>query len=111
MWGECYSLKLNSSSMLQFVTRLAPPSISLAPGLCDNICAMDCDAFDADEIAYLGLSGDVRLARRDVEMLMDDGDDEVAFLRKTRAGGNWLTGGIVIVYASCVVGLMWYARG
>jgi hypothetical protein len=81
----------------QFVTFLAPPSISLAPGLCcDMICAMDCEAFDAEDVAYLGLSGDARLARRDVEMVMGDGDEEVAFLRKTRAGGNWLTGGIVI---------------
>jgi hypothetical protein len=46
---------------------------------------------------YLGLSGDVRLALREVEMVMGDGVEEAAFLRKTRAGGNWLTGGIVVM--------------
>ena len=81
----------------QFVTLLALPSVSLAPGPCDSIWAMDCDAFDDDEVVYLGLSGDVRLALREVEMVMGDGVEEAAFLRKTRAGGNWLTGGIVVM--------------
>jgi hypothetical protein len=56
---------------------------------------MDCEALE-DEVVYRGLSGDARLALLDVEILMGDGV-EVALLRKTRAGGNWLTGGIVVV--------------
>ncbi|KAH8639430.1 hypothetical protein IG631_07200 [Alternaria alternata] len=56
---------------------------------------MDCEAFE-EEVVYRGLNGDVRLALLDVEMVMGDGVD-AAFLRKTRAGGNWLTGGIVVV--------------
>ena len=79
----------------QLVTLLALPWTSLAPGLCDSICAMDCEALE-DEVVYRGLSGDVRLALLDVEILMGDGV-EVALLRKTRAGGNWLTGGIMVV--------------
>jgi hypothetical protein len=54
---------------------------------------------DGEEVVvYLGLSGggDVKDARLEVEMLSCDCvDEEAAFLRKTRAGGNWLTGGIV----------------
>jgi hypothetical protein len=49
-------------------------------------------------VVYLGLSGggDAKDALLDVEMLScEDVDDEAAFLRKTRAGGNWLIGGIV----------------
>jgi hypothetical protein len=37
----------------------------------------------------LGLSGDVRVD------LTGDGEDVETFLRKTRAGGNWLIEGIV----------------
>jgi hypothetical protein len=49
---------------------------------------------DAAEL-YLGLRGDVSVDAR----AADDDEDEVAAvigLRKTRAGGNWLMGGMVM---------------
>lgn len=69
-----------------------------SPGLCDaSICDMDCC-----EAVYLGLRGeamdDLRAAVvAEVEMEMAEGadEDEVAVLRKTRAGGNWLIGGMM----------------
>jgi hypothetical protein len=52
--------------------------------------------FVDDVAVYLGLSGEVKDALLDAEMLICEGVvEEAAFLRKTRAGGNWLTGGIV----------------
>jgi hypothetical protein len=57
-------------------------------------CCVDAGNLDGDVIdvvVNLGLSGDVGVDLCD-DVLMEDG---LAFLRKTRAGGNWLTGGIV----------------
>jgi hypothetical protein len=65
----------------------------------ENICAIDCwCCVDMDSV-YLGLMGedidDLRAAV--VAVVMGEGvdADEVAVLRKTRAGGNWLIGGMV----------------
>jgi hypothetical protein len=50
----------------------------------------------------LGLSGDVRVDLR-VVVLIGDGEEVVTFLRKIRAGGNWLIGGIVEESVSSLV--------
>jgi hypothetical protein len=47
-----------------------------------------------DAVVYLGLSDDVKLDLR-AAAFIDGEEDVVVVLRKTRAGGNWLTGGIV----------------
>lgn len=44
--------------------------------------------------------------RGDLIELVESGDGlEAGALRKTRAGGNWLTGGIVVML--CVDSMMW----
>ena len=73
---------------------LALPETPLEPGCC---CDKACDIFVDDVAVYLGLSGEVKDALLDAEMLICEGVvEEAAFLRKTRAGGNWLTGGMVV---------------
>jgi hypothetical protein len=57
---------------------------------CVDAGNLDGDVLD-DVVVNLGLSGDVKVDLCDA-VLIEDG---LAFLRKTRAGGNWLTGGIV----------------
>jgi hypothetical protein len=55
---------------------------------------LEAEVADAAEL-YLGLRGDVSVDAR----AADDDEDEAAAvigLRKTRAGGNWLIGGIMI---------------
>lgn len=53
------------------------------------------------DMVYLGLSGeasdDLRAAVPVMERGFGAGEDEVAVLRKTRAGGNWLIGGMVVI--------------
>lgn len=45
-----------------------------------------------DVVVNLGLRGDVNV---DLRAADDDEADVVEVLRNTRAGGNWLTGGIL----------------
>jgi len=56
-----------------------------------------------DAVVYLGLMGEVRVDRRAVGIVEMGAGIAEAFLRKTRAGGNWLTGGMVKVKVVVVV--------
>jgi len=57
-----------------------------------------------EAVVYLGLMGEVRVDRRAVGIVEMGVGIAEAFLRKTRAGGNWLTGGMVKVKV-CVCGV------
>ena len=57
-----------------------------------------------DAVVYRGLTGEVRVDRRAEDIVEMGVGTAEAFLRKTRAGGNWLTGGIVKVVVVLVVG-------
>lgn len=59
-------------------------------------CALVCEPV-IDIVANLGLSGEAIDAFLAVVVEMGDGVEDVVALRKTRAGGNWLTGGIAMV--------------
>lgn len=48
---------------------------------------------------------DLRAAAVVVEMGEGEGADEAAVLRKTRAGGNWLIGGMVLSDVCVCVGV------
>lgn len=71
------------------------------PDLCTAHCDTDGD-FVADWELNLGVGGDEE--RGDLIGLVEMGEGlEAVVLRKTRAGGNWLTGGIVIMWCSAVL--------
>ena len=72
------------------------------------LCSTDGDEVVACE-ENLGVGGPD--ARGDLIELADNGAGlEVAVLRKTRAGGNWLTGGIVVMLCCILVMVSLYGR-
>lgn len=65
-----------------------------------ELWARDRDGSD-DVVVNLGVNGDANVER----LAAADDVDVVETLRKTRAGGNWLTGGMLMV----VWGVDWIA--
>jgi hypothetical protein len=75
------------------------PAVLLVPSLALACCVDICDTAcgdGLDVVVYLGPRAAAMLALREAET--EDvavEDEEAADLRKTRAGGNWLMGGIL----------------
>jgi hypothetical protein len=70
------------------------PAVLLVPSLALACCVDICDTAcgdGLDVVVYLGPRAAAMLALREAETE----DVEAADLRKTRAGGNWLMGGIL----------------
>jgi hypothetical protein len=70
---------------------LEPEDAAIEPDRCGKIWDTDGDAVD-DAVVYIGPNGDVNVDL--LEVAIDDDVEEDTVLRKTRAGGNWLIGGI-----------------